>query len=636
MARTAPETRVAVAAHRAAFVAGLGFALIAALAGPAPVGAADLGPGEALARPELAAPRAEAEASVRQPVLPPLALPDDGAASATGLGLAIAVERFAFEGNAALADAELEAIAQPYTRAAREARGLPGTIGYGELQALRDALTLAYVDRGYVTSGATIPARPYSAADGVFRFALVEGRLAAVRVQTEGRLAEGYARRRLRAPDSDATVEVGGIEARLFALQSDPRVESVQARLVPGAALGESELVVRVLERDPLSLWVAADNRVAPAIGQWGGELGLQHLNLNGSGDVLRARFRMTEGLRAVDAEYAVPIPWTPIDALSGPLEPWLRVYARYSESEVVAGLFSDERSGEPGDPVLDIESRSETYGLELEQPLFASRRFDLRTALVSEWRRSRSFLFGDGFSFSAGPEEGEARIAALRWRVDATLRDPNWAVAVRSTVSGGLPYRGVTLNRGAARDGEVPDARFASWLLQIGGSARLPWAGLRLDHRSALQLASDPLLGLEQFAIGGHATVRGYRENELVRDQGFTSTVELHWPFWQAPPRPVASLRGGDEGWRRALRAFVPRSAELVPFVDFGVAFTRERTQPASDRLLSVGLGAVVVFDHGVTAQLFWGEALRNDFAIPGDGAQGDGLHFRLEARWN
>jgi hypothetical protein len=59
-------------------------------------------------------------------------------------------------GNTVLTDAELAAIAKPY-----EARELD----YAQIQALRDALTLAYIRAGYVTSGAVIPSRNW--ADGV-------------------------------------------------------------------------------------------------------------------------------------------------------------------------------------------------------------------------------------------------------------------------------------------------------------------------------------------------------------------------------------------------------------------------------------------------------------------------------------
>jgi hemolysin activation/secretion protein len=37
---------------------------------------------------------------------------------------------------------------------------------------------------------------------------------------------------------------------------------------------------------------------------------------------------------------------------------------------------------------------------------------------------------------------------------------------------------------------------------------------------RNDLQLAKDPLLPLEQFTVGGASTVRGYRENQLVKDK--------------------------------------------------------------------------------------------------------------------
>ena len=41
---------------------------------------------------------------------------------------------------------------------------------------------------------------------------------------------------------------------------------------------------------------------------------------------------------------------------------------------------------------------------------------------------------------------------------------------------------------------------------------------------RQTLQLASEPLLNIEKFALGGINTVRGYRENQFVRDNGLAA----------------------------------------------------------------------------------------------------------------
>ena len=58
-------------------------------------------------------------------------------------------------------------------------------------------------------------------------------------------------------------------------------------------------------------------------------------------------------------------------------------------------------------------------------------------------------------------------------------------------------------------------------------------WRESHLILRASTQLASDALLAMEKFVVGGHATVRGYRENQFVRDNGFAASAELRFPLF-------------------------------------------------------------------------------------------------------
>ena len=73
-----------------------------------------------------------------------------------------------------------------------------------------------------------------------------------------------------------------------------------------------------------------------------------------------------------------------------------------------------------------------------------------------------------------------------------------------------------------------VADGRFIAWLGQLQYVYRLPSSLLDSQVVGPLdgQLASDPLLSIEKFAIGGARTVRVYRENQLVRDNGVVASV--------------------------------------------------------------------------------------------------------------
>jgi hemolysin activation/secretion protein len=137
---------------------------------------------------------------------------------------------------------------------------------------------------------------------------------------------------------------------------------------------------------------------------------------------------------------------------------------------------------------------------------------------------------------------------------------------------------------------------------------------------RVNVQLSDSPLLSLEQFPIGGINSVRGYRENTLLRDNGVFASLELRIPLWQ---------RGKDED-RRTLLA-------LVPFVDIGTGWRYvgpHEKSPSNDQdtLPSVGVGLVFDPVPQVHAQLYWGYALNRDFVIDRDrNLQDYGIHFAI-----
>ncbi|MBI5562043.1 MAG: BamA/TamA family outer membrane protein [Deltaproteobacteria bacterium] len=78
-----------------------------------------------------------------------------------------------------------------------------------------------------------------------------------------------------------------------------------------------------------------------------------------------------------------------------------------------------------------------------------------------------------------------------------------------------------------------------------------MPESKAEVMFKSAVQLADNRLLLMEQFPLGGMATVRGYRENYLVKDNGALASLELRLP--------VYDYNNGDG------------AVYLVPFLDSG-----------------------------------------------------------------
>jgi hemolysin activation/secretion protein len=161
-----------------------------------------------------------------------------------------------------------------------------------------------------------------------------------------------------------------------------------------------------------------------------------------------------------------------------------------------------------------------------------------------------------------------------------------------------------------------VPDGHYFAWLGQVQYVRRLnpravnPLRDYQLVLRGSAQLASDPLLPIEQFAVGGVDTVRGYRENQIVRDIGFAGSVEFRIPL-------VATASGN-------------RILDLVPFVDLG--YGQNESSPKNGEFLpSVGVGLIYTPNRHVSAQVYYGYALNRDVNEETDDVQDAGIHFNL-----
>jgi hemolysin activation/secretion protein len=510
-------------------------------------------------------------------ILPPLEAPEPGDLSSLEAGGRVRIEAIETRGNTVLPPNALEAIESRY--AGRE-------LDLADLEALRDELTLAYVERGYVTSGAVIPSQ--SVAGGVLVVDLVEGVLQGIEIETDGRLRPGYLRARLER-SAGSPVNVRELEEALQVLQQDERIRSVEAALVPGERRGESVLRVRVYEQAPWVVTLAGDNHASPVIGEWRGTAEASYANLIGIEDVLSAEYQGSSGLNDVRAAFETPFtPWGTRIAL----------HMRRTWSEVVEDPFAD----------LDIEADTETYGLTLTQPVWRSRHLRTDLFATGEWRRSESYLGGERFSFVPGPHDGVAKIAVVRFGTDALYRSSQQVVALRSMLSVGLDALDSTIN-----SGEVPDSRFVSWLLQAQGARRLPWLETQIFGALSLQLADRPLLGLEQFALGGRYTVRGYRESQLVRDQGVAGTLELRFPV----PLPHS------ERWRPSLA--------LAPFFDAGRSWNADRGTTGDQNLASVGIGLLLGLNEQAHFEIYWGDSLENVSHFGEDSLEDEGIHLGL-----
>jgi hemolysin activation/secretion protein len=524
------------------------------------------------------------------------------------------VETIEVSGNTVLDD-EIAALIEDYENR---------NVTFEELIALRSQITQLYFDNGYITSGAFLP-NNQDLSDGTVEIQVIEGEIEQIDVcllsprsglvEAESdrspdaeepsaeaandqpdseppaapaqprcgsaRLRDAYVRDRLRLA-SGTPVNQRRLEEALQLLQLNPLITQVNAELTAGNAPGRNILRVQVREAPAFHAGVGVDNYQSPSIGSIQFGVFASYDNVLGFGDRISGSYGFTEGLDSYDIGYAFPV-----NALDGTLQ------ARYSrdDSIIVQEQFED----------LEIRSESETFSFGFRQPIVRRPQTEFALGLTFDLRRSQTFILNDiPFSFSEGPDEGESKVSVLRFSQEWVDRNARQVLAARSQFSIGLDIFDATVNDIGT------DGRFFAWLGQFQYVQQLNPAGWLLLARVDTQLTPDSLLPLEQFAIGGGGTVRGYRQNQLVTDNGILSGLEFRIPLTDDP-----------------------QELQLTPFVDVGYGWNN-RTPDPEQALVSAGLGV----RWQVTPDL----NIRLDYGIPlvaiegrGDSLQEDGFLFSV-----
>lgn len=491
--------------------------------------------------------------------------------------LRVRVTAFRFVGNTVFSNAELAEVVAAY---------VDRDIDTEDLETIRLALTRHYVDRGFINSGAIIPDQ--DVASGIITLQLVEGRLSSIAVVGNQRLRQSYIEDRIRL-GAGPPLNVYAIRDQLFVLQQDPRIRKIDAALAPGLRPGEATLRIDVEEESSRRLYLNVNNHRPPSVGATGAELEFVDNNLLGVGDTVGLRYGLTRGLDNVDLSYAVPV---------NARDTSVTLRYAHSDSDVVETPFS----------ALDIKSKSENIGLGVWHPYHKTPRAEHGFGVLLERRRSQTFLLNEPFAFELGADlQGRSRVTALRLQQSWLTHEPVRVLAARSTFSIGIDALDASMN------GVEPDGRFIAWLGQFQWAERLLERREEFVVRADVQLANEALLSLEQFPVGGANSVRGYRQNQLVRDNGMFASFEYRWPLFLDP----------DSSHR----------LQFAAFADLGRSWNSDRPTPSPETLSSVGVGLRGMYAKRVEYQLYVGYGLR-DVDQPSYDLQDDGVHFQLRAQ--
>ncbi|MET3134462.1 hemolysin activation/secretion protein [Oxalobacteraceae bacterium GrIS 1.11] len=407
-------------------------------------------------------------------------------------GLSVEVKTFTFSGNTLLGEAQLRPAVAAYL-------GRP--LGFADLQAAAASVAEAYRKAGWIVR-AYLPQQDVR--QGSVTIEIVEAVFGGARI-------EGPAPTRVKPERLLATIERAQPEGRMLSarqldrallLADDLPGVGVVGSLQEGAKTGQTDLILKLVDKPWISGDASVDNTGARAVGAVRA-LGNVYLNSPlGLADLAGANLMHTRGSDYARLAWSVPLGY----------DGWR---AGASASLLDYRLVANNFNG------LNAKGSSTTAGLDLSYPIIRSRQQNLYLGLNLDRKRFDN-LANQVTSSHYG---NEAFSMALSGNLFDELGGGGANSASLALVSGRLALGAIDPGETAALEGRYTKMRYSASRLQALSAGVALYAALSGQESNARNLDSS-----EKFYLGGAGGVRAYPADEGGGSSGNLLNLELRW----------------------------------------------------------------------------------------------------------
>jgi hemolysin activation/secretion protein len=384
-----------------------------------------------------------------------------------------------FSASALLDKTELADIASRYVGRNTDIRELNRLVG--EVNAL-------YQKKGMPTARAILP--PQKIENGIVDIDLVEGRLGKLELTGNQYTKRDYILSRVPLAPGDV-IDGQRLERDLKWFNRTNDV-TLDATMKPGAAFGESDMVLNVIEPPKYALRLFADNEGITSTGRAEAGFLFQRNGLAGIGDSFNAYLTHSKGADNYSLSYKLPVT---------------------KKGGTLALAYAENTTAVNAGPLvgLDVTAESATWLVTYTQPWLADAKWLVTTPLTISRTLSDTKISDVKLS------EFDVPKASLGLSVD--VRDAGYRAGFLQTVAG-LKSRNETL--GTESDRWVLNGT-AAGVIRLGEEY---YSALRGGYQYSPQTDLPPS---ELFSIGGRATVRGYTRAFVAGKDGYYAGIEAH-----------------------------------------------------------------------------------------------------------
>ena len=488
----------------------------------------------------------------------------DKAASQQGEAITFELKKIVMDSSAVLTEAELAAITQPY-----EGK----MVQLNDIYAVVEKINVLYASKGYVTCRAFLP--PQTITDGKVKLLLVEGRTGNTTVSGNNYTKTSFIAKRLHLKENEiANIKQVNKDLLLF-----NATNSTQLRIVmkAGEKPGTTDYEITAYEPKRDTWTIFEDNAGSDTSGEYRTGLFFNTKSLSGTCDPFSVGTVFSEGTRAANAMYTRSL------GRSG-----TKMNLLYSTNavKVTKGDYKDM-----------IKGHANSYAIGFTQPLVVNE--TTRTELSLDYNRQNSktdfMVLGNRFNI-----------------VDDSVQDFTLGFAMTNYGASHVLYQKHSYVRGYSErtpSSMLEDSQNFGFYKFNGLYQKLYAGGQMINLRADAQWSgSEGMVSSRQFYMGGMYSVRGYKENFLGGDSGFTFSAEYSIPV-------------------------INRNTNAFTFFDYGHVYGNGQSDDQHSILASLGLGIRSTINQYCSASLTLGVPLQRSFVA--DEVSKTRLHFIVSGQF-
>lgn len=389
-------------------------------------------------------------------------------------------------------------------------------MGVSDIERLMGEVTRHYIERGFITTRAYLPAQDLSS--GKLQLLVVEGRIESLRVEGDpekrvnlGLTVPARAGDLLNVRDLEQAVDqINAISAN-----------KVKLDLVPGAKPGQTAVVFRNTAGNVATFEGSADNQGSASTGKNGVSGTLTLGGVLGLNESLALTYHSATPHTEQASNDSVSLGLTVPNG-----------FGTYGISNSVSN-YSTGLTTAGGRSMVSF-GRSTTWSLTAERVV--TRDQDSRHAMVATLSTvdSKNYIdLGNLGTVFVTPTSRRATTLAVGLKT--TMLIAGGSFSLRPELAMGMNDMG-NLPEGVNADSQGPQAEFTKASLDVAFDKHFALAAQDWSWKSSFrgQYSGEALLGSQQLLIGGIGSVRGFVNNSLSGDSGYywRNELGLHRPL--------------------------------------------------------------------------------------------------------